>query len=132
MNILALALCMVKSEQYGNMVIGKGGFRYLDDGKVEGVDPLLPYGPNAIRHLRREASFTNCPDMLVNAVYDPETQLACRFRKPGQPSRRDGRSPELCLCSSPGHLSAGDEPIVTAVGLHNVLRGWRDQAGGKA
>jgi hypothetical protein len=28
----------------------------------------------------------------------------------------------------PTSLSPGDEPIVTAEGLHRVLRGWRDQA----
>jgi hypothetical protein len=113
------------------MVICEGGICYLDDGKVEGVDPLRNYGPNAIRHLRREASFTNCPDILVNAVYDPETQLACGFENQVSHHGGMGGPQNFAFVLHPSTLSAGDEPIVTAVGLHNVLMGWRNQAEGK-
>ena len=69
-----IGFVMVKSKEQGNLVIGKNGVHYLDDGKVEGEDPLAVYGPNAARHMKRQAGFTTCPDLLVNTTYDPQTQ----------------------------------------------------------
>jgi hypothetical protein len=125
-----IGFLLVKSEEFGNMVIGKNGIHYLDDGKVDGDDPLLPYGPNAARHLKREAGFTNCPDLLVNAVYDPQTQLMCGFENQVSHHGGLGGPQNHAFVLHPVSLSAGDEPIVTAEGLYRVLRGWRDQVQG--
>jgi uncharacterized membrane protein YvlD (DUF360 family) len=122
-----IGFVMVKSEEYGNMVIGKNGFHYLDDDKVDGEDPLLPFGPNAARHLKREASFVSCPDILVNAVYDPQTQEACGFENQVSHHGGLGGPQNHAFVLHPVSLPAGEEPIVTAVGLYRVLRGWRDQ-----
>ena len=35
----------VRSERHGAVVLGARGTRYLDEGRVEGEDPLEPYGP---------------------------------------------------------------------------------------
>jgi len=93
---------------------------------------LLPFGPNAARHLKREAGFTNCPDLLVNAVYDPETQLMCGFENQVSHHGGLGGPQNHAFVLHPVSLSAGDEPIVTAEGLYRVLRGWRDQVQGQA
>ena len=56
-------------------MIGKQGVHYLKDDQCEGlVDPLAVFGPNAADHLRRESSFSNCPDLVVSTRYDPVTQ----------------------------------------------------------
>jgi hypothetical protein len=123
-----IGFVLVKSAEHGNMVIGKAGnVHYLDDGKVEGEDPLLPYGPNAVRHLKREAGFTNCPDILVNAVYDPQTQEMCGFENQVSHHGAMGGPQNHAFVLHPVSLPAGEEPIVTAEGLHRVIRGWRDQ-----
>jgi hypothetical protein len=121
---------MVKSKEQGNMVIGKKGFHYLDDDLVEGDDPLLPYGPNAARHMKREASFVASPDILVNAVYDPKTQEACGFENQVSHHGGLGGPQNHAFVLHPTSLPAGDEPIVTAEGLYRVMRGWRDQVQG--
>jgi hypothetical protein len=121
---------MVKSKEQGNMVIGKKGFHYLDDDLVEGEDPLLPYGPNAARHMKREASFAASPDILVNAVYDPKTQEACGFENQVSHHGGLGGPQNHAFVLHPTSLPAGDEPIVTAEGLYRVMRGWRDQVQG--
>jgi hypothetical protein len=112
-------------------VIGKKGIHFLDDDKVEGEDPLLPFGPNAVRHLKREASFTNSPDILVNSVYDPQTQEMCGFENQVSHHGGLGGPQNYAFVLHPSSLSTGEEPIVTAVGLYRVLRGWRDQIQGK-
>jgi uncharacterized membrane protein YvlD (DUF360 family) len=126
-----IGFVMVKSEEQGNMVIGKKGIHFLDDDKVEGEDPLLPFGPNAVRHLKREASFTNSPDILVNSVYDPQTQEMCGFENQVSHHGGLGGPQNYAFVLHPSSLSTGEEPIVTAVGLYRVLRGWRDQIQGK-
>lgn len=121
---------LVKSAEHGNMVIGKKGFHYLDDDMVEGEDPLLPYGPNASRHLKREAGFASCPDILVNAVYDPDTQEMCGFENQVSHHGGLGGPQNHAFVMHPVSLVPAEEPIITAVGLYRVLRGWRDQAQG--
>jgi uncharacterized membrane protein YvlD (DUF360 family) len=59
----------VRSEQHGALAIGKDGTHFLDDGRVEGEDPLAPYGPHAADHVRRTDAFPHCPDVLVNSTY---------------------------------------------------------------
>jgi len=63
------------------VVVSGSGKRYLSDGRIEGEDPLAPYGPNALRHLRREDSFANCPDLLVMSTHWPETDENAAFEE---------------------------------------------------
>jgi hypothetical protein len=125
-----IGFVMVKSQEQGNMAISKNGIYFLDDDKVERENPLAPYGPNAARHLRREASFSSCPDILVNAVYDPKTQEACCFENQVSHHGGLGGPQNFAFVLHPTSLPAGDEPIITAVGLYRVMRGWREQAQG--
>lgn len=122
-----IGFALVNSEENGPMVLGKQGIHFLRDGKIEGEDPLYPYGPNAARHLRRENGFSNCPDILVNSTYDPQTQELPGFEN--QVSHHGGLGGPQChpFLLHPIELPVGDEPIVTAVGLHLVMRGWREQ-----
>lgn len=126
-----IGFVLVKSSEFGDMVIGKEGFYYLQDGTVEGVNPLAPYGPNAARHVQRESSFSNCPDILVNTVYDPQTELMYCLENQVSHHGSLGGPQNHPFVLHPTSLSTGDEPIVTAECLYRVLRGWRDQAQGK-
>lgn len=123
---------LVKSKEHGNMAIGSKGFHYLDDDVIEGEDPLVPYGPNAALLLKREAGFTTCPDLLVNAVYDPKTQEACGFENQVSHHGGLGGPQNHAFVLHPVSLPEGEEPIVTAEGLYRVMRGWRDQVQGLA
>jgi hypothetical protein len=127
-----IGFVLVRSSEFGDMVIGKGGVYYLKDDKVEGVNPLTPYGPNAARHIRRESSFANCPDILVNTVYDPQTELMFCLENQVSHHGSLGGPQNHPFVLHPVSLSPGEEPIVTAEGLYKVLRGWRDQIQGTA
>ncbi|MEJ2600421.1 MAG: phage holin family protein [Anaerolineales bacterium] len=122
-----IGFVMVQSKEHGPMVLGKNGIYFLSDDKVEGEDPLKPFGPNAARHLKRENGFLNCPDILVNTAYDLQTQEMPGFED--QVSHHGGIGGPQChpFLLHPASLPVGDEPIVTATALHNVMRGWRDQ-----
>ncbi len=127
-----IGFVLVKSETLGNMVIGKNGVRYLDDGKVEGQDPLADYSPNAVQYLRRQAGFSNCPDLLVNTAYDPKTQEMCGFENQVSHHGGLGGPQNKAFLLHPVELSAGTEPITMSERLHDVLRGWRTQVQGLA
>jgi len=122
-----IGFALVNSKENGPMVLGKEGIHFLSDGKVEGEDPLKPFGPNTARHLMRENGFSNCPDILLNTTYDPQTQELPGFEN--QVSHHGGIGGPQChpFLLYPAGLPVGDKPIVTAVGLHKVLHGWREQ-----
>ena len=67
------------------VIIGKNGRHHLgadaDTERVVGEDPLLPYGPNSARHLRRTTSFGNCPDILVMSTYWTDTDENAAFEE---------------------------------------------------
>jgi hypothetical protein len=127
-----IGFVLVRSSEQGDMVIGKKGIYFLKDDKIEGENPLIPYGPNAARHLKRESSFSNCPDLLVNTVYNPDSQEMYCFENQVSHHGSLGGPQNHPFVLHPTSLLTGEEPIVTAEGLYRVMRSWRDQAQGKA
>lgn len=126
-----IGLVLVDSAENGAMVLAKGGVYYLKDDSLEGtVNPLAPFGPNAALHLRRESSFVDCPDIIVNARYDPATGELCGFENQVSHHGGLGGPQNHPFIFHPKELKVGDEPIVTAVGAYRVLRSWRDELQG--
>ncbi len=76
-----ISFVMVRSAEHGALVISSGGRRRLEDGTVEGEDPLAGFGETAAAHLRRHDSFPHCPDILVNGVYDPDAGEIAPFEE---------------------------------------------------
>lgn len=72
---------MVLSEEHGPLAIGAGGVNYLQEGTIEGNDPLAIYGPRAGKHLLRSNSFKYTPDILVNSVYDEKKDEVAAFEE---------------------------------------------------
>ena len=71
----------VHSETDGPVVLSRDGSHRLRDGHVEGIDPLVPFGPNAAAHLLRHDGFAHTPDVLVNSLYDPDTEEVAAFEE---------------------------------------------------
>ena len=63
------------------MVIGQEGIYYLDCDKIVGENPLTDFGKNAAKHLKRQNSFDNMPDILVNSFYDSQKDEVCAFEE---------------------------------------------------
>jgi uncharacterized membrane protein YvlD (DUF360 family) len=116
---------LVHSEQRGAVALGADGANYLVEGRVEGVDPLAPFSPNAPQHLLRTDGFTHVADIMVGSFYDPDLDTGCAFEELisfhggiGGPQTR----PFLLF---PDRLPLTDEPIVGAARVHDVLMSWR-------
>ncbi|WP_305514092.1 phage holin family protein [Methanobrevibacter sp. V14] len=76
-----IGFVLVDSISNGGMVIGQNGIYYLENDKIVGENPLENFGPNAPRHLKRQNSFKNMPDIMVNSFYDSENDEVCAFEE---------------------------------------------------
>src|SRR5688500_1320673 len=61
---------LVRSGNHGAVVLGARGARYLDEDRVEGEDPLAPFGGDAAGHLRRTDRFAHVADIMLGSFYD--------------------------------------------------------------
>jgi hypothetical protein len=119
-----ISFVMVHSDAFGPIVIGQDGITFLQDGTVQGRDPLLPFGPGAARHLLRTAGFANVPDVIVMSAIDPGTGEVPAFEElVGNHGGLGGLQREPFLLF-PTQLDPGLEPIIGAGNVHAVLKRW--------
>lgn len=64
---------LVVDSARGPLAVGPHGVHALADGRVEGADPLVGFGPRAAADLLRVASMAEAPDVLVHSAYDEQT-----------------------------------------------------------
>ena len=76
-----IGFILVNSIADGGMVIGQNGIYYLDSDIIVGENPLEDFGVNAAKHLKRQNSFKNMPDILVNSFYDAKFDEVCAFEE---------------------------------------------------
>jgi uncharacterized membrane protein YvlD (DUF360 family) len=114
----------VRSERHGAVVIGARGSHYLDEGRVEGEDPLAPYGPNAADHVRRTDGFEHCPDMLVNSTYWEDEDEVAAFEELVGSHGGMGGGQSFPFVLFPADLGWPDEAVIGAERVHRIFRGW--------
>jgi hypothetical protein len=115
---------LVRSEQLGSLVLGRAGVHRLDDGVVEGEDPLAPFGPNAARHVRRTDGFPHCPDILVNSTYWHELDEVAAFEELVGSHGGLGGAQSYPFVLHPDELPLPAELLVGAEAVHGELRRW--------
>ena len=116
---------LVRSAEHGAVALGAAGAHYLDEGRIEGDDPLAPFAPTAARHLQRTDRFPHVADIMVGSFYDASLDEGCAFEELisfhgglGGPQTRP-----FILCSE--RLPLPTEPIIGAAAVHELLSGWR-------
>ncbi|MGB3716576.1 MAG: phage holin family protein [Candidatus Promineifilaceae bacterium] len=118
---------MVGSVEQGPVVIGEGGRHYLKDGRIDGEDPLANFGPRAARHLIREDSFSNCPDLLVNSFYNIEKNEVAAFEELiGCHGGMGGYQTQPFLLY-PADWELETEEIIGAGSVYTQLKSWLGQ-----
>ncbi|HEV8191945.1 MAG TPA: hypothetical protein VGP82_10745, partial [Ktedonobacterales bacterium] len=123
----AIGFLLVHSETHGALAIGAKGVYYLDTNRVEGENPLAPFGNNAARHLRREDTFEHVPDIVVNAYYDADTTEVPAFEELVGSHGGLGGNQMKPFVIHPAEFDPGTEPIVGASQLHRLLQRWLTQ-----
>ncbi len=125
-----ISLALVTSAVHGPLAVGKEGIRFLQTGTVEGTDPTAQFGPNAPRHLLREAEFPNVPDILVISTVDPVSGETPAFEElVGNHGGLGGWQREPFVLY-PAAFDPGAEEIVGAGHLHDLFKAWMAESRG--
>jgi uncharacterized membrane protein YvlD (DUF360 family) len=114
----------VRSAHKGALVIGAQGTHELDTGRVEGEDPLAPFGPNAADHVRRTDAFPHCPDILLNSTWWEEAGEVAAFEELVGSHGGMGGGQGFPFVLFPSELPWPDDPVIGAEGVHRIFRGW--------
>jgi hypothetical protein len=119
-----IGFVMVRSQAHGAVVMGSSGRRRLADDTVEGEDPLAGFDATAADHLRRHDRFPHCPDILVNARYDPGTGEVAPFEEFMGSHGGLGGPQTHPFAVVPVEWSEPAGPIVGVEAMHEALRDW--------
>jgi hypothetical protein len=121
---------LVRSTQHGAVALGGGGVHYLEQGRIEGDDPLAHFSPNAPSHLLRTDGFAHVADLMIGSFYDPELDEGCAFEELISFHGGLGGPQTQPFILHPQRLRLPDEPVVGAASVHAVLAGWRAELQG--
>jgi uncharacterized membrane protein YvlD (DUF360 family) len=127
-----IGFVLVRSGEHGALVLGARGTLHLDDDRLEGEDPLAPYGANAAAHVKRTDGFAHCPDLAINSTYWPEMEEVAAFEQLVGSHGGMGGPQAFPFVLFPATLGYPDAPVVGAEALHHVMRGWLAEVGQEA
>ena len=113
---------LVKSQEHGDLAIGKNGTYYLDTDEIEGENPLEGFGDNIARHLKRTSSFEHTPDILVNSFYDKEADEVCAFEELVGSHGGAGGDQSKPFILYPSSWNASDDEIIGAENIYKLLK----------
>jgi hypothetical protein len=124
-----IGFALVRSERFGATVIGGNGSRFLDEGRVEGEDPLAPFGPNAAAHVKRTDGFPHCADLMVNSAVWPQFGEVAAFEELVGSHGGLGGTQCFPFVLHPAELEWPAGEVIGAERVHRVFRGWLAQLG---
>ncbi|HEY6596368.1 MAG TPA: alkaline phosphatase family protein [Asanoa sp.] len=120
---------VVRSRGHGSVVLGKDGLRYLHDDRVEGTDPLAPFGPHAVADVRRHDTLAHVGDLIINSPIDPGTEEVAAYEElVGCHGGLGGWQTEAVLVH-PADWRVQAPPLVGADAVHRQLVAWLEQVG---
>lgn len=117
------------TENDGPVAIGPDGSHFLNDGRVEGRDPLEHFGKHAARHLARNCAFKHAPDIYVVSMYDPASGEVAAFEELVGSHGGMGGTQSEPFAFVPSEWSEEPDEIIGAGHMHEVLVRWLDEAG---
>ena len=124
-----IGFVLVRSARFGGLALGAGGCHYLADDRVEGLDPLLPFGPGAADDLRRLDGMAVVGDLVLNSRLDPDTNEVAAFEElVGSHGGLGGPQTDAFIVH-PSDWSMPEGRVVGAPGMFRVLAGWLEAAG---
>jgi hypothetical protein len=124
-----IGFLLVRSERHGAVAMGAAGVHYLDEDRVEGDDPLAPFGPNAARHVKRTDGFPHCADIMVNSTYWQDLDEVAAFEELVGSHGGMGGTQSYPFLLHPVELELPDGELVGAEAVHRELRRWLVQLG---
>ncbi|GAA1613208.1 phage holin family protein [Kribbella sancticallisti] len=126
-----IGFVVVDSLAEGPVAIGRAGVHVLRSGRIEGTDPLLPYGPAAPASMLRQAEMPHNGDIVVISRLDEYTHEVAAFEElVGCHGGIGGWQTEAVLVHPRRFVV--DEPPVGSDAVHALLISWLEQLGQRA
>jgi uncharacterized membrane protein YvlD (DUF360 family) len=119
-----IGFLLVRSDEHGAVVMGSAGVNYLDEARLEGVDPLAPFGADAARHVKRTDGFAHCPDIVVNSTYWQHSDEVAAFEELVGSHGGLGGTQAYPFLLHPLELELPEEELIGAELVHRHLRRW--------
>jgi hypothetical protein len=119
-----IGFLLVRSDEHGAVVMGSAGVNYLDEARLEGVDPLAPFGADAARHVKRTDGFAHCPDIVVNSTYWQDSDEVAAFEELVGSHGGLGGTQAYPFLLHPLELELPEEELIGAELVHRHLRRW--------
>ena len=113
-----------RSSERGAVVIGKDGVNYLDEGVVDGVDPLAAYGANAAAKAKRTDGFPHVADLMVNSTYWRDLEEVAAFEELVGSHGGMGGPQQYPFLLVPAEFAPPDEPLLGPGSVHRLMRRW--------
>jgi uncharacterized membrane protein YvlD (DUF360 family) len=113
----------------GPIVLGKQGSHRLHDGTVTGVDPLVPFGPDAPAFVLRASSMPESPDVAVNSLLDEATGEVAAFEGLVGCHGGLGGWQDRAMLVWPSDLPPPPARLVGADAVHRQLVSWLEHLG---
>jgi hypothetical protein len=126
-----VGLVVVRDED-GPVAFGTAGLHRLRDDTVEGVDPLLPYGPYARADLLRHQESAHVGDLVLISCVDPVTEEVAAFEElVGSHGGLGGWQTEAMLVH-PARWPIARPELNGADAVHHQLVEWLEMLGLRA
>lgn len=124
---------VVRSRRHGDVVLGRNGTRFLDEDRVEGRDPLAPFGDRAAHEVRRHAGLAHVGDLVLNSPLDPGTDEVAAYEElVGNHGGLGGWQTEGVLVHPAAWPAAEDLRLDGADAVHDQLVEWLRLVGHRA
>ena len=107
--------------------MGRNGIHYLDEGRIEGQDPL-PCTARACRHRdQRLDAIEHVGDLAVISMYDPGDRRVAAFERADRRPRRLGGPVDRAVPAVPLGLELDLAPLIGAPMVYQQLRHWMER-----
>jgi uncharacterized membrane protein YvlD (DUF360 family) len=123
---------VVVMDANGPIALGAAGSHRLVDGRIDGVDPLVPFGPNAPAFVLRAAVRPEAPDIYVNSLVEPGTEEVAAFEGLVGCHGGLGGWQERAFVAVPADVPFPAERVIGADALHVALKGILRYCGHRA
>jgi hypothetical protein len=123
-----IGFLVVRTETLGTVAVGARGAHYLDDDRVEGEDPLAPFGEHAITGLRRVDAMEHCGDLVAISMLDEETDEVAAFEELIGSHGGLGGAQTQPFILHPSDWTL-DEPLIGAESVYRQIRRWLGDIG---
>jgi uncharacterized membrane protein YvlD (DUF360 family) len=120
---------LIRSEQHGAIVVGRDGINFLDENRIEGVDPVAQYGGRAREAFVRLDGMDHVPDLSVISLYDPEFDEVAAFEELIGSHGGLGGPQTQPLILHPAEWEL-DEELVGAPAVYRQIRRWAERHNG--